>query len=332
MGNTLPKWRSRYASKTPGVRPPERSYTLFLVPSHGRSRSLGVSLLAARAAVWLTALTAIALVFFFWSYKTSRDELAELRYMREVAESQRQEIMALQEECETLAERLRQAEVMEAHIRDMLTKEGLIPQSHGADASVAAADDRSRVTLLSRDGDRVSRQAAPKEMGESLEQVASVTQGLDERLNRIDAGVSELLEKASELVAYSRARPKEWPVLGRISSGFGPRRHPVTGRPETHGGVDIAASYGERILAPADGVVTFAGYKSGYGYCVVLKHGFGFETLYGHCSRVRVRSSQKVQRGALIANVGQSGTATGPHLHYEVHVNGQKVDPRGFLP
>ncbi len=332
MGTLLPKWRSKYVSKTPGVRPLERSYTLFWVPSHGQSRSLGVSLLAARAMVWLTALTVMTLALFFWSYRSSRSELAELRYMRDVAESQRQEILALQEECQVLSSRLREAEVTEAQIRDMLINEGLIPQSYSADASVASAADRTRTLLLSRDGGRDRRLSAAKDMGSALETVATVTQSLDERLNQVDAGVSDLLEKASRLVAYSRARPKEWPVLGRISSGFGPRRHPVTGRREIHHAVDIAASYGQGIIAPADGVVTFAGYKSGYGYTVAIRHGFGFETLYAHCSRLRVRSGQEVQRGERIADVGQSGTATGPHLHYEVHVDGQKVDPRDFLP
>ncbi|MGI6642869.1 MAG: M23 family metallopeptidase [Bacillota bacterium] len=267
-----------------------------------------------------------------WSYNIDRQELAELRYMRDVAEAQRQEILALQEECEVLSARLREAEVTESQIRDMLTEEGLIPQTYAPDAGVASATDRSRVTLLSRDGDRHGRLSAARDLGSALETVADITQNLDKRLDLVDAGVSDLLEKASRLVAISRARPNRWPTSGIITSDFGSRRHPITGGSDTHEGVDIAASYGQGIVAPADGVVTFSGYKSGYGYCIIINHSFGFETLYAHCSRLSVSSGQEVQRGQRIADVGQSGTATGPHLHYEVHVEGQKVDPRDFLP
>lgn len=121
------------------------------------------------------------------------------------------------------------------------------------------------------------------------------------------------------------------PCSGHICSGFCWRRNPIFGGVQFHKGVDIAIPTGAPIVAPADGVVTFAGMKGGYGYCVFVKHGYGFETRYGHCSALRVGEGQHVKRGDIIAYVGATGWATGPHLHYEVLVGGTHVDPAQYI-
>jgi murein DD-endopeptidase MepM/ murein hydrolase activator NlpD len=96
-----------------------------------------------------------------------------------------------------------------------------------------------------------------------------------------------------------------------------------------HTGVDIGAAYGSRIWAAGDGRVIFAGYRGGYGNCVMIDHGGGLATLYGHCSRLAVHEGQYVRQGELIAWVGSTGLSTGPHLHWEVRVNGKPVNPVG---
>jgi murein DD-endopeptidase MepM/ murein hydrolase activator NlpD len=121
------------------------------------------------------------------------------------------------------------------------------------------------------------------------------------------------------------------PCPGHVCSGFCWRRNPIFGGVQFHKGVDIAIPTGAPIVTPADGVVRFAGMKGGYGYCVFVKHGYGFETRYGHCSALAVAEGQPVSRGDIIAYVGATGWATGPHLHYEVLVGGTHVDPAQYI-
>jgi murein DD-endopeptidase MepM/ murein hydrolase activator NlpD len=121
------------------------------------------------------------------------------------------------------------------------------------------------------------------------------------------------------------------PTGGPVCSGFCWRRNPIFGGLQFHKGLDVATVTGTPIFAPADGVVRFAGMKGGYGYCVFIRHGYGFETRYGHCSRVLVQEGQEVKRGDVIAFVGATGWATGPHLHYEVLVGGTHVDPQQYI-
>lgn len=129
-----------------------------------------------------------------------------------------------------------------------------------------------------------------------------------------------------------RVTPSVWPVSGPIRSGYGRRRDPFTGEPEFHQGIDIAALYGSAIRAPASGRVVFAGRQSAYGNLIVLDHGDGVTTRYGHLSRMEVRVGDPVSQDALIGYVGNTGRSTGPHLHYEVRVDDRSVNPGRYLP
>ena len=124
-----------------------------------------------------------------------------------------------------------------------------------------------------------------------------------------------------------------WPAPSYtyISSPYGYRNHPVLGRTKFHSGVDLAAPGGSNILAAADGTVRSAGWNGGYGYCVVIDHGGGVATLYGHSSKLLVSSGQKVSKGQVIALVGTTGMSTGNHLHFEVLKNGATTDPMPYL-
>lgn len=124
-----------------------------------------------------------------------------------------------------------------------------------------------------------------------------------------------------------------WPTPSTtyITSPFGTRYHPVQKRNKTHTGIDIGAGHGASILAAESGTVLRAGWNSGYGNYVVIDHGAGVQTLYGHCSVLQVQSGQSVSRGQQIALVGSTGVSTGPHLHFEVLINGEYTDPMGYF-
>jgi len=121
------------------------------------------------------------------------------------------------------------------------------------------------------------------------------------------------------------------PVPGRITSGYGMRYHPVLHFTRMHTGIDFGSSYGTPIHAVANGRVVSAGYGGGYGNRIIIDHGGGIMTLYGHCSRLMVNVGQSIRQGQVIGAVGSSGLATGPHLHFEVWRNGARVNPAGYL-
>ena len=132
-------------------------------------------------------------------------------------------------------------------------------------------------------------------------------------------------------VSRSASTNFSWPVDGNITSDYGNRRHPVSGRNDFHSGIDIAAPHGTTVQAAASGTVSFVGWMGGYGRVVIIDHGNGYETLYAHNSQILVNKGQNVNRGSAIARVGTSGVATGPHVHFEVHQNGNHQNPMNFL-
>jgi murein DD-endopeptidase MepM/ murein hydrolase activator NlpD len=125
--------------------------------------------------------------------------------------------------------------------------------------------------------------------------------------------------------------PSIWPSKGWLTSRFGPRVSPFTGRRQQHTGIDIAAADGTLIQAPARGRVTFAGRKGPLGNALVLDHGFGVKTVYGHTKEILVKTGDTVERGDRIALIGSSGRSTGPHLHYVVEVKGKPRNPLDYI-
>lgn len=157
-------------------------------------------------------------------------------------------------------------------------------------------------------------------------------------LAKLDRQIRLELENDEILTKKANTQEHIWdytptikPTGGNIVSGFGWRKNPLTGGVHFHKGIDITTPFGTPIVAPADGTVTLASVKTGYGYCVRLEHKYGFQTLFAHCSKILVEEGQEVERGDIIAQVGSSGWSLGPHLHYEVRINGVQVDPAEYI-
>jgi murein DD-endopeptidase MepM/ murein hydrolase activator NlpD len=129
----------------------------------------------------------------------------------------------------------------------------------------------------------------------------------------------------------ANSAPNLWPVEGPVTGSFGERIDPFNGEGAFHSGIDIGAVYGQAIVAPADGIVVFADFMGGYGRAIVLDHGHGITTRYGHLKSFAVLPGQHVHRGDTIGSVGDSGRSTGPHLHYEVRINDVPVNPHKYL-
>lgn len=138
---------------------------------------------------------------------------------------------------------------------------------------------------------------------------------------------STLISEVENTLDFLECKPDLKPVEGRVTSGFGIRRDPVSGRRSMHKGLDIANSRGTDILASGAGVVTYAGYNGSYGKTIVVSHGYGYKSVYAHNNKNLVKVGDHVEKGQLIGEVGNTGKSTGPHVHFEIHFEGKQIDP-----
>jgi len=136
------------------------------------------------------------------------------------------------------------------------------------------------------------------------------------------------IKKNTDLLAST---PSIWPSRGYISSYFRYRIDPFSGKREFHSGIDIVSGFGSKVASTADGVIRFAERKGSYGKVVCIKHKFGYETRYGHLSKILVKENQTVKRGEIIGQLGSTGKSTGPHLHYEVRYNSKSMNPLHYM-
>lgn len=180
---------------------------------------------------------------------------------------------------------------------------------------------------------------------------AAIKAELDARIAEWEAKLAEFEEEEEELTEFILAQQARalgvgvtvdlsaistegyiWPTAGGVASGYGQRLHPVLGYYRLHSGLDIGGAMGQPIFASKEGTVILAGWNGGYGNTVVIDHGGGITTLYAHQSALNVSVGQSVSRGDIVGQVGSTGLSTGPHLHFEVRVNGTAIDPLPFMP
>ena len=164
-----------------------------------------------------------------------------------------------------------------------------------------------------------------------LEMVSRNTEDLIQTTLIEEQGLADLQEHMQDNVVRLRATPSILPARGWISSEFGHRVNPFSGTRTFHAGIDIANFTGTPVYATADGIVSYAGPRGGYGNVVQVDHGFGIVTRFGHNSRLLVNVGKRVRRGDKISEIGSTGRSTAPHCHYEVVLNGKPVNPRAFI-
>jgi murein DD-endopeptidase MepM/ murein hydrolase activator NlpD len=194
------------------------------------------------------------------------------------------------------------------------------------------ADGRARraeaaLRKLDLDPGLLSRQAR-KSMGGPFEAIAGAGEELDPRFERLGLSLARMAVLERALDGIPQVVPA---AAARITSGFGYRRDPFNGRPAMHSGIDFEGPIGSPIFAAAQGRVSFAGWRSGYGRTVEVTHPNGLMTRYAHLSRIDVREGQPVKAGARLGGLGSTGRSTGPHLHFEVRLNERAINPRPFL-
>jgi len=172
---------------------------------------------------------------------------------------------------------------------------------------------------------------APRALDSGFEQSVAQFNFLEQNAGAASLPAGNLKLLSSAALADLTATPSLWPVIGHLTGTFGERMDPFSGEGAFHTGVDISCQYGDSVRVSADGIVIEADERAGYGRLVVVDHGFGVTTYYGHLSSFNVIAGQQLRRGDTIGNVGVSGRSTGPHVHYEVRINGAPVNPMRYL-
>jgi murein DD-endopeptidase MepM/ murein hydrolase activator NlpD len=237
--------------------------------------------------------------------------------------SQQDQILYLAERAQQLEEEARKVQELDASVRQLLK---MAPR-----ASVVG--DEEQLLSATANGEPAELLSSRGGLAATILRASVSLDALAGEFQDSKASLSTLEQAIITKQARQAATPAIWPVGYRtISSGYGSRPSPFGRGREYHSGLDIGAPYGTPIYATADGVVQTASYSGGYGNMVLIYHGYGFTTLYGHMSRMAVKRGQSVKRGQIIGYVGSTGRSTGPHVHYEVRVYGNPVSPFRYLP
>lgn len=298
----------------------KRRWTLVLVP-HGSepSRIVEVSYGVLRVAASAAAGFLVLVLLAGYATVSHTTDLSRTARLQQENQDLAREIGELNGRLSTLADTLTRISQRDARIRVLANLEPIDPQVQAAGIGGPAG-----VTNLGLAG-----------MTGVVRRSAEVRIDLSALIRRANLLASSFKEAADSLAYHSArlaATPSIMPTQGWLSSAFSSMRaHPILHIARPHEGIDVTAPMGSPIEAPAAGIVTDAGWESGYGNTVTIEHGFGIETKFAHASKLLVHTGQRVSRGQRIALVGNSGLATGPHLHYEVHVKGRPVDPLKYV-
>lgn len=254
----------------------------------------------------------------FWSYFANYTFVQNrLTESAKTVEEQKGQLLSLTSKLKTLEKDLNRIRDFDAKLRVMINLDGQIESSShmGGEKTNNFSDSYlpiHRQELMAR------------KMHNFLHQLNT-----DVRLEEMrQQQLMRSFQKNEELLVST---PSVWPTEGWVTSGFGRRISPFTGQPEMHTGIDISGKSGTPIKAPAKGIVKFTGEDGGYGKTVVLTHGAGITTRYAHMDSISVQEGDQIQRGDIIGELGNTGRSTGPHLHYEVRMNGVCVNPLRYI-
>jgi murein DD-endopeptidase MepM/ murein hydrolase activator NlpD len=249
----------------------------------------------------------------------AKSDIVDLRASHEALEAENASFRSATDELST------QVTSLEAAIQDLGAKSALDPNLAKTMDKLPALV-KARAMGGSTEADRTAQRTLSS-LGtpeDTFGLLRTLLESLESRLTL----VSHNVDRRNALAA---ATPSIWPSTGWLSSMMGHRVDPITGADDFHAGLDIAGERGQPVYATAAGTVTHTGFQGGYGNLIVLDHGFGLETRYGHLLNYGVKQGAKVKRGDLIGHVGNSGRSTGYHLHYEVLANGKLLNPLQFL-
>jgi murein DD-endopeptidase MepM/ murein hydrolase activator NlpD len=335
------------------------TYTLILV-SDDRSpvKRFQLPKIFVKRAAWGGVALAFVFLLATWDYWRKTADNAELDGLRVESAEQREQIEVFKRTLSDVQGELARVKELERKVRIIANLPGaaavggegvqeLVPagamdaegQPIGLPAGVPVppayhgrgGGEDLDVPMAEMDDESARTMALTTEGARYIHGLGSVADELGGRANQRGDSLDRLLVQLDEKSVKLASMPSVWPARGWLTSRFGPRVSPFTGRTQRHSGIDIASKLGTPIISPAHGRVIYAGRKGPLGNALVIDHGFGVKTVYGHTQEIHVKTGEEVGRGQKVASVGSSGRSTGPHLHYVVEVNGKPRDPLDYI-
>jgi murein DD-endopeptidase MepM/ murein hydrolase activator NlpD len=298
-----------------------KKYTIMIVPDETtKVRRYHVPKPLVKGLLVVAALMVVGAGYMLANYYNIKQMVGDMERLRMETRQQKQQLLAFSKSVDDLQSEMTRLRHFDTKLRVMADLDGVVypEQVMGIGGENPEPFNPMESELSFQD------QALIKSMQTGIARLKTEA-SIQER------SFQELVEYLEDQKSLLASTPSIWPIKGWKTSGFGYRTSPFTGRREMHKGVDVATRTGTPIIAPADGVVIFSGREGGFGNVVVIDHGYGIITKYAHNSVIDVKVGQKVKRGDIIAKVGNTGRSTGPHLHYEVAVNGVPVNPMRYI-
>jgi murein DD-endopeptidase MepM/ murein hydrolase activator NlpD len=299
----------------------KKKYTIMILPDETtRVRKYRVPRNMVRGLLVILAVLVLGLGYLVTDYYGVKKMVAELDRLRLEARQQQQQLVTFAKSFDDLQGEMTRLRQFDMKLRVMADLDGVVypeqimgiggenPEPFNPLEGELSFQDQTIISSMNRSLDRLKTE-----------------------VNIQERSFQELVEYLEDQKSLLASTPSIWPVKGWLTSTFGYRSSPFTGRRELHKGLDIATRSGIPIIAPADGLVVFAGREGGFGNMVIIDHGYGITTRYGHCSSLETKLGQKIKRGDVVARVGNTGRSTGPHVHYEVAVNGVSVNPSRYI-
>ncbi|ACB86470.1 M23 family metallopeptidase [Natranaerobius thermophilus] len=309
------------------TKPRSNTFTIMLIPhSEKSSFSIKLPIYVFQGLAFVLVLSVVLVINMVGNYMSMTDKATEAVELREENRKQQEKIDKFAQKIESFEDEMKQIAKTEQRVREILDMEEVEGDSLLAQEGGNESQSEKKILSSGQDLDDKAFQASS-----TAEQAGYTIRKLAGQLPDKQIDMEELKEAAVEKEEERMHTPSKPPVNGRITSGFGTRSNPLTGRREFHEGVDIAASHGTPVRAPANGQVVYRSYRGGYGNLIIIDHGYGYTTYYAHLSDFNVSRGEQVESGDIIGYVGNTGNSTAPHLHYEVHVNNSPENPREYM-
>ena len=315
----------------------KKSYTVIILSQHAsKAKKLLISALTLRIAGAFLGVLLLVSAFAAYDYSIYYGKVTDLHRLREESDLQQGEIRAFMGKINSLEEELKKLSDMERQMEKDLREVYELKKSNKRSSSKSTAGATKKS----------SPESATEATSSKIEEISILDGKRSRMISQLNQDLLVLRKQAlcreQSLQEFGTklqfrklvllATPSMWPVAGQISSRFGDTRLNFdSGGPRPHRGVDISAPMGTPIVAPADGVIRLAGEGADLGRLIIIDHGYGFSTKYGHLKKYFVQTGDKVRKGQTIGAVGSSGSSTGPHLHYEVHIHDRAVNPADYL-
>lgn len=290
--------------------------TIFLIPD-GKNKVKKIRfsnfLLNAMAFIFIASIP--FLIWFIYDYTSMRGQRPHITLLKSENNQQKQQIKHLAQRITKISKTIKELQKIDRKLKIMVNLE------EAGENTGYQGIGGSPPNLLDP---KLNLKRQVRLMHNALDNIENEI-SLEEH-NKLE--LLKFFENQKNLLA---ATPSIWPVKGWLSSRFGNRISPFTGNKEFHKGIDIATRLGTPIIAPADGIISYIGWDHGYGRMMTIKHGYGLLSRYAHIKKALIKKGQYVKRGDTIALVGNSGRSTGPHLHYEVHLNKIPLNPLHYI-